>query len=161
MCEKKESGKFSRPCFGWRNEDKFGRKVELRYLGAASILYFFCLPRPYMAAPAAPKSKEEAAQRLQYLRETMRALERERDILATELSSSTGPPSPPDSKPQSLKDVRESSKQFLGNDLFLPWYFGEEEVKNLVSEINDACCMQIQNRAFIGLVQATMMGMCS
>jgi hypothetical protein len=59
-----------------------------------------------------------------------------------------------------MAEVRYSAGRFTkGNDLFSPWYFGQRAVKELMNEISKACHAQEQERSFIGLIQATMMGM--
>jgi hypothetical protein len=102
---------------------------------------------------------------------SMRAQMKQLGISLAELSSSPPEsPSPPaasplsvaSNEPLSIEDVRKSAEEFASdNDLFLQWYFGQEGVKTLVAKVNNARRVQGQNRAFIGLVQATMMGTCS
>jgi hypothetical protein len=60
-----------------------------------------------------------------------------------------------------MDEVRDSAGRFTkGNDLFSPWYFGQQAVDELVNKISKALHAQEQERSFIGLVQATMMGAC-
>lgn len=118
-----------------------------------------------MDDPAALKiSKEEAIK-------SLRAQMKQLGISPAELSSSppeslspllATPPQPVASNELLLliEEVCNLAREFaLGNDLFLQWYFGQKGVRDLVAKVNNAHQVQGQNRAFISLMQATMMGM--
>jgi hypothetical protein len=59
----------------------------------------------------------------------------------------------------SIQEVIKSAERFAsGEDLFSKWFFGESAIDELVATIKRNSEVLDQNRAYIGLVQATMMG---
>jgi len=77
----------------------------------------------------------------------------------TEAPTSTLTPTAATSTQPSIASLRESAKENAkGNDLFSKWYFGDETMDKLLKAIDASRSAQLQNRHWIGLVQATMMG---